>query len=37
MIEGEGFQPAYEFGFHVPTSCGYLALENEWQEDWAVR
>lgn len=22
------------FGFHVPTCCGYIPQNNEWQEDW---
>lgn len=24
------------FGFHVPTCCGYLPQENEWQNDWVT-
>lgn len=25
-----------KFGFHVPTCCGYLPQENEWQNDWVA-
>lgn len=25
-----------QFGFHVPTCCGYLPQENEWQNAWVA-
>ncbi|XP_064871988.1 ketosamine-3-kinase [Oncorhynchus nerka] len=25
-----------QFGFQVPTCCGYLPQENEWQSDWVT-
>ncbi|XP_034751196.1 ketosamine-3-kinase isoform X2 [Etheostoma cragini] len=25
-----------KFGFSVPTCCGYLPQENEWQDDWVT-
>ncbi|XP_068118444.1 ketosamine-3-kinase-like [Hyperolius riggenbachi] len=25
-----------KFGFHVVTCCGYLPLENDWQENWVA-
>ncbi|XP_075936260.1 ketosamine-3-kinase [Anarhichas minor] len=25
-----------KFGFSVPTCCGYLPQENEWQDDWVM-
>ncbi|XP_028979459.2 ketosamine-3-kinase [Esox lucius] len=25
-----------QFGFHVPTCCGYLPQENEWQSEWVT-
>ncbi|KAM6956901.1 ketosamine-3-kinase [Aplochiton taeniatus] len=25
-----------KFGFRVPTCCGYLPQENEWQNDWVA-
>ena len=30
--------PVYvqEFGFHVPTCCGYLPQSNNWCSDWQV-
>ncbi|XP_056143398.1 ketosamine-3-kinase isoform X2 [Lampris incognitus] len=34
---GQSDLPATEkFGFHVPTCCGYLPQENEWQDDWVT-
>ncbi|KAJ7989968.1 hypothetical protein DPEC_G00309970 [Dallia pectoralis] len=35
---GKGAQVAVieQFGFHVPTCCGYLPQENEWQSDWVT-
>lgn len=29
-------EPVERFGFRVPTCCGYLAQENEWEEDWVT-
>jgi protein-ribulosamine 3-kinase len=26
-----------QFGFHVPTCCGYLAMDNSWNSDWPVK
>jgi len=26
-----------EFGFHVPTCCGYLPMDNSWSSDWPVK
>ncbi|CAL8303667.1 unnamed protein product [Merluccius merluccius] len=32
---GHSEMPLVEkYGFHVPTCCGYLPQENEWQDDW---
>ncbi|XP_028311202.1 ketosamine-3-kinase [Gouania willdenowi] len=28
--------PVEKFGFAVTTCCGYLPLENEWQNDWVT-
>ncbi|XP_012695195.1 ketosamine-3-kinase [Clupea harengus] len=25
-----------KFGFHVPTCCGYLPQNNDWQDDWVA-
>lgn len=25
-----------QFGFHVPTCCGFIPQCNEWTDDWAV-
>ncbi|KAM4598661.1 ketosamine-3-kinase isoform 1-T1 [Polymixia lowei] len=34
---GQSEVPVIEnFGFHVPTCCGYLPQENDWQEDWVT-
>ncbi|KAJ3601267.1 hypothetical protein NHX12_032240 [Muraenolepis orangiensis] len=34
---GQSETPAVtEYGFHVPTCCGYLPQENEWQDDWVA-
>lgn len=34
---GQSEIPAIEkFGFHVPTSCGYLPQENDWEDDWVT-
>uniref|UniRef100_A0A8R1TJT5 protein-ribulosamine 3-kinase n=1 Tax=Onchocerca volvulus TaxID=6282 RepID=A0A8R1TJT5_ONCVO len=27
-------EPITQFGFHVPTCCGYLPQNNEWCDDW---
>ncbi|KAM3719646.1 Ketosamine-3-kinase [Dirofilaria immitis] len=27
-------EPVTQFGFHVPTCCGYLPQNNEWCDDW---
>lgn len=27
-------EPIIQFGFHVPTCCGYLPQMNEWCDDW---
>lgn len=26
-----------QFGFHIPTCCGYLPQMNEWCENWVVK
>jgi hypothetical protein len=26
-----------QFGFHLPTSCGFIAQDNTWEDDWPVR
>ena len=28
--------PTTKFGFHIPTCCGYIVQNNEWEEDWTV-
>ncbi|VDN87457.1 unnamed protein product [Brugia pahangi] len=30
-------EPIIQFGFHVPTCCGYLPQMNEWCDDWVVK
>lgn len=30
-------EPVTQFGFHVPTCCGYLPQMNEWCNDWVVK
>ena len=37
-VESNGHQPAYvdQFGFHVPTCCGAIPLDNTWSSDWVV-
>ncbi|VDN86036.1 unnamed protein product [Brugia pahangi] len=29
-------EPIIQFGFHVPTCCGYLPQMNEWCDDWVT-
>lgn len=24
------------FGFQVPTCCGYIAMDNSWSDEWPV-
>jgi len=36
LVSGEEEDFIEKFGFHVPTSCGYIAMDNTWSEDWPV-
>lgn len=33
---GEESKPVTQFGFSVPTCCGYLPQDNTWNDDWVV-
>ncbi|CAG7834267.1 unnamed protein product [Allacma fusca] len=28
-------EAVHQFGFHMPTSCGYILQSNQWEENWA--
>ena len=28
--------PVTKFGFEIPTSCGYISMNNEWCDNWTT-